>query len=243
MYKYIPVLLAMLVISGCGTQAPTPEATDITTQDTEPPVVVEETQPVPLPEAEEVTPREEQQEVEAETTEEEKPTAVTPTTETTDDESTDTEAVPEKKPIAISSAAFSYASAIPAKYTCDGTNINPSLSFGNIPEGTKSLAVLVDDPDAPVGDWVHWVLWNIDPQTKSIAANSVPAGAVQGKNDFGRNNYGGPCPPSGTHRYMFKLYALDTTLSLSAGSTKAQLLAAMNGHTLEKATLMGKYTR
>jgi Raf kinase inhibitor-like YbhB/YbcL family protein len=233
MYKYIPLLIAILLIGGCGTKEtiqtqpqttpadPTPIVEEITEVPETPGVMVKEPQEKTPAPAEQVEPK----------PEESKPVA------------TPDPVIPEEKPLLLSSSAFSYAGAIPAKYTCDGANINPTLSIGNIREDTKSLALLVDDPDAPAGDWVHWVMWNISPDTKTIAQGNVPAGAVQGKNDFGNNNYGGPCPPSGTHRYMFKLYALDTTLSLPAGSTKAQLLGAINEHTLGRVTLMGKYTR
>ncbi len=145
--------------------------------------------------------------------------------------------------VSITSPAFSYNGLIPSKHTCDGADVNPPLTIGNIPEKTKSLALIVDDPDAPRGTWVHWVLWNIGPGTKEIPENSVPRGALQGTNDFRKQNYGGPCPPSGTHRYFFKLYALDATLALKAGATKAQLEEAMAGHILGKAELIGLYRR
>jgi Raf kinase inhibitor-like YbhB/YbcL family protein len=163
--------------------------------------------------------------------------------EEVEEEIIEVEVIEEKKPLVLSSSVFSYNAMIPATYTCDGVNINPQLSIGNIPEGTKSFALLVDDPDAPVGDWVHWIAFNISPDVKSISEGSVPSGAIQGKNDFGVNAYGGPCPPSGTHGYMFKLYALDTKLSIGVGSTKFQLLSAMNGHILDQAYLKGNYSR
>lgn len=143
----------------------------------------------------------------------------------------------------IASPAFPNNGMIPSKYTCDGTDVNPPLSFDTIPEKSKSLALIVDDPDAPRGTWVHWVVWNIGPGTKIIAENSVPHGALQGTNDFRRQGYGGPCPPSGTHRYFFKLYALDASLSLKAGATKAQLEEAMKGHVLGLSELIGLYRR
>ena len=143
----------------------------------------------------------------------------------------------------LSSSAFAYGGAIPARYTCEGEDANPPLAIDRVPTGTKSLALIVDDPDAPVGLWVHWVLWNIHPQTQQIAEKSVPAGAVQGKNSWGRTSYGGPCPPSGTHRYFFKLYALDTILKLGSGTTKAELERAMEGHVIGKGELMGTYRR
>jgi hypothetical protein len=143
----------------------------------------------------------------------------------------------------ISSSAFQDNTAIPSKYTCDGQDINPPLKFDTVPSAAKSLALIVDDPDAPRATWVHWVVWNIDPKIGEIKENSVPAGAVQGLTDFKRNDYGGPCPPSGTHRYFFKLYALDTTLTLQSRSTKADLERAMQAHITEKAEIVGLYRR
>ncbi len=143
----------------------------------------------------------------------------------------------------ISSPAFKDGEMIPKKFTCQGVDINPQLDISGVPDGTKSLVLIMDDPDAPMGTWDHWIVWNISPDTKTIEENSVPAGAVQGKNSWGRNNYGGPCPPSGTHRYFFKLYALDTTLDLSEKSNKKAVEKAMKGHILEQAQLMGKYKK
>ena len=145
--------------------------------------------------------------------------------------------------LTISSPAFPHNGMIPSKYTCDGTDGNPPLTFDNIPDETKSLALIVDDPDAPLGTWVHWVVWNIGPGTTNIPEKSVPPGARQGTTDFRKQAYGGPCPPSGTHRYFFKLYALDTSLTLKAGATKPQLEEAMIGHVLESAELIGLYQR
>jgi Raf kinase inhibitor-like YbhB/YbcL family protein len=143
----------------------------------------------------------------------------------------------------VSSTAFKENTSIPKKYTCDGKDINPPLTIENVPQGTKSLALIVDDPDAPMGIWVHWVLWNIDPKTKEIKENSVPQGAIQGVNDFGKSSYGGPCPPSGTHRYFFKAYALDTVLKLAQNSRKADLERAMKGHIIGQGQLMGTYKK
>ena len=143
----------------------------------------------------------------------------------------------------ISSAAFAEGGSIPARYTCDGADVNPPLTVENVPEGVRSLALIVDDPDAPGGVWVHWVVWGIDPKTKEIREGSVPTGASQGKNDWRRNSYGGPCPPSGTHRYFFKLYALGTTLNLGSGATKSDLERAMQGHIIAQAQLMGVYKK
>lgn len=143
----------------------------------------------------------------------------------------------------ISSTAFGNNGQIPAKFTCDGADINPPLGFEGIPAGAKSLVLIVDDPDAPMGTWVHWVVWNIDPKTAGIPENAVVKGAMQGANDFGKQVYGGPCPPSGTHRYFFKLYALDALPDIKKNATKADLEAAMKGHVLEEAQLVGLYKR
>lgn len=141
------------------------------------------------------------------------------------------------------SPAFEHNQPIPSKYTCDGENISPPLIVEAVPENTKSLVLIVDDPDAPMGTWVHWTLWNIAPDTKEIPENSVPAGAVEGMTDFGKPGYGGPCPPSGTHRYFFKLYALNKTLELNSAATKADIEKAMEGFLLGQAELIGLYSR
>lgn len=143
----------------------------------------------------------------------------------------------------ITSNAFDNNQPIPKKYTCDGENINPALTFHDVPEGTKSLVLIVDDPDAPRGTFTHWTVWNIDPAISFIEEGSVPEGAIEGMTDFGRPGYGGPCPPSGTHRYFFKLYALDIDLVLDSSATVFSLQRAMEGHILEKAELMGLYSR
>lgn len=143
----------------------------------------------------------------------------------------------------ITSPAFQNNATIPRQYTCDGKDINPPLVIADVPQGTKSIALVCDDPDAPVGIWVHWVIWNIDPGAKEIKENSVPQGAVQGINDFRKHSYGGPCPPSGTHRYFFKVYALDTLLDISPNSTKSDLEKAMKGHILAQGELIGLYKR
>lgn len=143
----------------------------------------------------------------------------------------------------ISSPAFSAGTAIPAKYTCDARDLSPSLVIGSVPAGTRSLALIMDDPDAPGGTWVHWVAWNIPPETRVIPENSLPAGAVQGRNSWRRAGYGGPCPPSGTHRYVFKLFALDTTLKLAPSAGTVELERAMQGHLLASGQLMGTYAR
>ena len=142
----------------------------------------------------------------------------------------------------ISSAAFKEGTSIPSKYTCDGANTSPPLAFGGIPNGAKSLALIVDDPDAPGGTFDHWIAWNIPPNTTSVPEGQAPKG-VSARNGFGKNGYGGPCPPNGEHRYFFKLYALDTTLNLPASSSKSDLENAMKDHTLAKAQMMGRYNR
>src|SRR3989344_9303767 len=134
----------------------------------------------------------------------------------------------------LTSTVFGNNGNIPAKYTCDGEDINPSLSIADIPQGTKSLCLIVDDPDAPAGDCVHWTVWNIAPHTNEIEENSVPSGAVEGTTGFGKTGWGGPCPPSGTHRYQFKLYALDAVLGLDSSATKKDVLAALESHVLAK---------
>ena len=148
----------------------------------------------------------------------------------------------------ISSPAFKAGESIPSKYSCDDLDVSPPLIWKNVPEGTESLALICDDPDAPSGTFVHWVLYNLPPDAGSFEEN-VPKkdklgnGALQGKNDFGRLGYGGPCPPSGTHRYYFKLYALDSMLEEKQGMTKKELLKAMETHVLEEIQLMGRYKR
>jgi Raf kinase inhibitor-like YbhB/YbcL family protein len=143
----------------------------------------------------------------------------------------------------LSSSAFKHNGQIPSKYTCDGADINPPLMIENVPTTAKSLALIVDDPDAPAGTWVHWVMWNINPSTNDIKENLVPPGAEQGMNDFRKRSYGGPCPPSGTHHYFFKLYALDLTMTLSPNTGKASLEKAMKGHIVAQSELIGLYKR
>lgn len=143
----------------------------------------------------------------------------------------------------ISSPAFKQNERIPERYTCDGADVSPPFMIENVPPGTESLALIVDDPDAPRGTWVHWVVWNIAPDTKEIKEHNVPAGAAEGLNDFRKQSYGGPCPPSGTHRYFFKLYALDDTPALGANATKGDLERAMKGHILSQTELVGLYAR
>ena len=143
----------------------------------------------------------------------------------------------------LTSDAFANGQSIPAKYTCKGKNISPALSWTEPPAGTQSFALIMDDPDAPRGTWVHWILFNIPVVTSTLPENLHPGGIGVGKNSWGDMHYGGPCPPGGTHRYFFKLYALDSNLSLSPGSTKDQLLNAMDGHILAQGELVGTFSK
>jgi len=142
--------------------------------------------------------------------------------------------------IKLSSPAFTNNSFIPSRFSCDGENINPQLDIDHIPEGTKSLALIVDDPDAPKGTWVHWVVWNI-PVTLQLKENHIPGN--EGVNDFKQKHWGGPCPPSGTHRYFFKIYALDSLLDLPADTDKFRLEKSMHHHILAVGELVGLYKR
>jgi Raf kinase inhibitor-like YbhB/YbcL family protein len=142
----------------------------------------------------------------------------------------------------ISSPAFKHDDMIPSEYTCDGSDISPPLIISEAPSETQSLAIIMDDPDAPMGTFTHWVVWNIPPQ-KTQFVKGEKISFPQGKTSFGSKYYGVPCPPSGTHRYFFKLYALDLVLNLKEGSSKGDLERAMSGHILAEASLMGKYSR
>ncbi|EKE11715.1 MAG: hypothetical protein ACD_15C00034G0008 [uncultured bacterium] len=149
-----------------------------------------------------------------------------------------------KNDMDITSSAFENNALIPKKYTCDGENINPPLKFSHVSSVALSLVLIMHDPDAPKsGGWTHWTIFNIDPALTSIDENSIPTSAVQGMTDFGKPGYGGPCPPSVTHHYEFKLYALDDKLSLDRQATKEDLEAAMYGHIVEEAVLTGLYKR
>lgn len=152
----------------------------------------------------------------------------------------------------LTSPAFQHNAAIPARFTCDGNDVSPALNWADLPAGTKSLALIVDDPDAPDPraprmTWVHWVLYNLPPDStglpEAVSSTALPAGTGQGLNDWGRTGYGGPCPPIGRHRYFHKLYALDTRLPDLGKPTKAALEKAMAGHILAKAELIGTYQR
>ena len=148
----------------------------------------------------------------------------------------------------LTSTAFEHENAIPVTHTCDGEDISPPLTWSDPPAGTTAFALIMDDPDAPGGTWVHWVLYNLPAEARSLPPG-VPTdaersdGSRHGRNSWRRLGYGGPCPPGGTHRYYFKLYALDTLLDLPTGATKDELLQAMEGHILAQAILMGTYTR
>ena len=152
-------------------------------------------------------------------------------------------------PFSISSPSFSQGSEIPRKFTCDGADVSPELTWTGPPAGTQSFALIADDPDAPVGTWTHWVLYDLPAPTATLAegvskVDEVPTGGRQGRNDFRKIGYGGPCPPPGKpHRYFFKLYALDRMLNLKPGSSKQDVEQAMQNHILGKAEVMGTYRR
>jgi Raf kinase inhibitor-like YbhB/YbcL family protein len=140
----------------------------------------------------------------------------------------------------ISSAAFHNKGTIPSRYTCEGEDINPSIEVDNIPEDTKTLAIIVEDPDAPNGTFDHWLVWNLPPESP-VEENRIPG--ISGKNGAGKTGYYGPCPPSGSHRYYFHVFALDDSLDLEAGADKKALQAAMKPHILAKGCLMGRYKK
>jgi Raf kinase inhibitor-like YbhB/YbcL family protein len=145
-----------------------------------------------------------------------------------------------KNRLEVRSTVFAHNGHIPSEYTCEGRDINPPIEVSNIPEGTKTLALIVDDPDAPKGVFDHWLVWNISPN-EAISEGNAPG--INGINGFGKTGYGGPCPPSGTHRYFFKVYALDTALNLETGADKKALYDAMQGHILAEGELMGLYQK
>jgi Raf kinase inhibitor-like YbhB/YbcL family protein len=155
---------------------------------------------------------------------------------------------PSSTSLQVASASFKEGQLIPRQYTCDGVNISPPLEWSGVPKSAKTIALVADDPDAPGGTWVHWVFYNLPAANIGLVENlpadeSLKAGGFQGKNDFGKIGYGGPCPPSGTHHYYFKVYAVDSKLSLKAGATKAELLKAMEGHIVGQGQLVGTYAR
>tara|TARA_Y100000310_G_scaffold241784_1_gene245861 strand:- start:24292 stop:24900 length:609 start_codon:yes stop_codon:yes gene_type:complete len=141
----------------------------------------------------------------------------------------------------LTSTAFEHNQGIPSEYTCDGSDTSPELNIEDVPENAKSLVLINDDPDAPVGTWDHWIVFNMPVDVK-IEKGKEPSG-TGGKNSWGKTGYGGPCPPSGTHRYFFKLYALDSELDLQEGASKADIEAAMEGHIIEKTELIGNYKK
>lgn len=144
----------------------------------------------------------------------------------------------------LTSPAFTHGGAIPSRYTCDGEDLSPPLQISGVPEGTQSLVLICDDPVAPGNTWNHWILFNIDPAMTEITEGTEPPGSAGGTNSWGRTGYGGPCPPSGTHRYLFKLFALDAPLPLfESPPTQQELSTAMQGHVLTQAELMGMYER
>ena len=148
----------------------------------------------------------------------------------------------------VTSTAFKEGQSIPRQYTCDGVNISPPLEWNGVPKSAKTIAIIADDPDAPSGTWVHWVVYNLPAENIGLVENlplteNLKAGGFQGKNDFQKIGYGGPCPPSGTHRYFFKVYTLDSELPLKAGATKADIEKAMQGHIVAQTQLMGTYSR
>lgn len=150
--------------------------------------------------------------------------------------------------IRVMSDAFAEGQQIPAKYTCDGQDISPPLRWTGIPAEAQELALVFDDPDAPSGLFTHWLVYGLPPRTTGLPegvppGETVPGGGRQGRNDFGRIGYGGPCPPSGSHRYVFTVYALDAPLGLPAGATRRQLFRAMEGHVIDKGQLIGRYQR
>jgi Raf kinase inhibitor-like YbhB/YbcL family protein len=146
--------------------------------------------------------------------------------------------------ITVSSTAFTEGGTIPRRYTCDGEDVSPPLSFSGVPSGTKGLAVLVEDPDAPHGTFTHWVVWNAPPSHTSWPAGQLPRGAAQGRNGFKKNGYGGPCPPKGQrHHYVFSAYAADRTLDLKSGASADAVKRALTGHALASGHLTGLYGR
>jgi Raf kinase inhibitor-like YbhB/YbcL family protein len=214
------VLILLILSAACGSKS-TPSPTQVPTL-TSPPV---EESAVSL-----ATPAE--------------PTIAPPTQVVSTEEPPEAEGVP----FALSSSEFAHEAPIPARFSCDGENISPPLAWGDPPPGAKSLALISDDPDAPGGTWVHWVLYNIPSDLRALpesisAEAELSDGSRHGENSFGRLDYGGPCPPGGTHRYFFKLYALDVMLELEPGADKEMLLQAMEGHILGETELMGTYTR
>jgi len=147
------------------------------------------------------------------------------------------------EPFRLTSPDFAQNGLIPSRFTCKGQNISPTLEIAGVPAGAQSLALIVDDHDAPSGTFTHWLVWNIPPETKKLPAGAHPGGALEGTNDFGTAGYSGPCPPSGTHHYIFTLYALKSSPSLSAGASREAFDQAMSGHALARTFLVGRYSK
>ena len=151
--------------------------------------------------------------------------------------------LPKQKNMKITSKAFESSRSIPKKYTCRGEDVNPPLEFQEISKDAKSLVLIVDDPDASMGTWSHWIVWNIKPDIGGIDENGMPENSIAGSNDFGKNDYGGPCPPSGTHRYFFRIYALDELLGLEPSANRTDLERAMSGHVMDYGELVGLFAK
>jgi Raf kinase inhibitor-like YbhB/YbcL family protein len=143
----------------------------------------------------------------------------------------------------LSSPDFEHNQLIPSRFTCDGENVSPILEIDEVPVNTQSFVLIMDDPDAPTGTWVHWLVWNIPPETKRLISGSLPVGSIEGATDFGKPGYGGPCPPNGTHRYFFKVYALDKKLDLIESTKCGELLQALHNHIIATGELVGLYGR
>lgn len=236
---FTAIALLSLALGACARQAATPEPEPSTPT---PPTHTASPAQRATPTQQEATPTEERlakEEPEEDVEEEPKPT---PTSSEIREEV-------DQVAMELTSSAFAPGEPIPMQYTCDGEDLSPPLTWENAPAGTEGFALISDDPDAPGRTWVHWVLYAIPPSATGLeegvpTSETLPDGAVQGTNDFNRIGYGGPCPPPGSpHRYFFKLYALDATLSLAPGATKQELLEAMEGHILAEAELMGTYQR
>ncbi|MFC2010301.1 YbhB/YbcL family Raf kinase inhibitor-like protein [Chloroflexota bacterium] len=247
------ISLMFLPLTACGGKEEEPESTTSQTEESAAPAMEESTEPeieeVTESETEESTEPEPEEEVEPEPEDTEpEPEDTEPEPEDTEPEPEDTEPEPEEEVVLeITSPAFADGEDIPFKYSCDGQDKSPELSWSGVPEGTQSFALILDDPDAPGGTFTHWVIFNIPADSLGLPEalskySQLDNGATQCRNDFGTYGYGGPCPPAGAaHHYHFKLYALDQTLDLSAASTKAQLLNAIEGHILAQAELVGLY--
>lgn len=151
--------------------------------------------------------------------------------------------LPKQKNMKITSSVFENNGFIPKKYTCQGDGVNPPLDFSDAPNEAKSLVLIVDDPDAPMGTWTHWTVWNMKPDVREVGENSIPENVISGMNSSGKNGYQGPCPPSGTHRYFFKLYALDQYLGLKPSANRADLDRAISGHIIDSGVLIGLYKK